>query len=232
MTVSGSVLPAARISHEARIWLSSLLVRAPRDHAILAVVATGSAVRPVERSQDLDLVIVHSGSRPSLRPPQPIDIDVRFQALDGIESAIADGTEYLVWALTYGQPLFDRAGFWAGLIESWDGRRPLPPVERSLFRARRASRYAAELRAMGDREATAEQNLSALTHLAWARLLAQGVLPLSRPEIPDQLRHFGEADLADELEAALAKRPDPRSEREEAARSPVDRHRRHQPVGG
>lgn len=232
MTVSAPVLPAARISDEARIWLSSLLVRAPRDPAILAVVATGSAVRPVERSQDLDLLIVHSGSRPSLRPPPPIDVDVRFQALGGIESAIADSNEYLVWALTYGEPLFDRAGFWARLVESWDRRRPLPPVERSLSRARRASRYAAELRAMGDLEATAEQTLSALTHLAWARLLAQGVLPLSRPEIPDQLRHFGEADLADELETALARRPDPRSEGEEAARSPVDGDRRHQSVGG
>lgn len=232
MTAIAPVLLAARISEEARSWLSSLLERAPAEASILAVVATGSAVRPVERSQDLDLLIVHSGSRPSLRPPPPIDVDIRFQALDGIEGAVADGNEYLVWAIAYGKPLFDRDGFWEGLVESWDGRHPLPPVERSLSRARRASRYAAELRAMGDREATAEQSLSALTHLAWARLLGQGILPLSRPEIPDQLRRFGEADLADDLEAAIEGRPDPRSEGEDAAPSPVDRHRHHQPVGG
>lgn len=209
------VLPAARISEEARIWLASLLERAPRDPAILAVVATGSAIRPVERSQDLDLFILHSVDRPSLRPTPPIDVDLRYQPQHLVEQAIAEGNEYVVWALTHGVPLFEREAAWRRLVERWQGALPLPRAERSISRARRASRYAAELRRMGDLEAAEEQHLSMLTHLAWARLLAKSILPVSRPELPEQLRRHGEVALADELQRAVESRPDPAAERDD-----------------
>lgn len=230
MTAAPRTIPAGRIPEAAERWLEDFLARAPANPSLLAVVVTGSAVRPVAKSQDLDLLVVHSGARPVLRPPPPIDVDVRFQARDELEDAVAGGNEHLLWAITHGVPLFDRDGVWAEVVETWGRAIPLPPAERSLFRARRASRYAAEMREMGDDEAAAEQSLSALTHLAWARLLAQGVLPLSRPEIPEQLRRHGETDLADELARALAARPDALTEQDEAADPPQADSPRHQPA--
>lgn len=223
-------IPAGRIPEAAERWLEDFLARAPENTSLVTVVVTGSAVRPVARSQDLDLLVVHSGARPALRPPPPIDVDVRFMARDDLADAIAGGNEHLLWTITHGSPLFDRDGFWAEVVETWGRALPLPAAERSLFRSRRASRYAAEMRAMGDAEAAAEQGLSALTHLAWARLLAQGVLPLSRPEIPEQLRRHGETDLADELARALVARPDALTEQDEAADPPRADSPRHQPA--
>lgn len=224
MTSPLRAIHAGRIPEAAERWLEDFLARAPENTSLLAVVVTGSAVRPVARSYDLDLLVVYSGGRPALRPPPPIDVDVRFVARDDFADAIAGGNEHLLWAIAHGSPLFDRDRVWAEIVETWGRTLPLPPAERSLFRARRASRYAAELREMGDDEAAAEQSLSALTHLAWARLLAQGVLPLSRPEIPEQLRRHGEVDLADELARALVARLDALTEQVEAAGADSPRH--------
>lgn len=230
MIAEGNFLLSERIPAPALGWLEAFLGRAARDPSIVAVIASGSAVRPVARSQDLDLLIVYTGSRPEIQPPPPMDIDIRFQSDDSVERAIASGQEFVIWALVHGRPLLDRDSFWRSLVSRWP-EPPLPDWQRASERARRAFSYADELLRMGDNEASAEQLLSAITNRAWACLLRRGVLPASRPEIPEQLRAQGENALAEELERALRARPDPWEEQATASGREADLVGRHL-VGG
>lgn len=199
-------------------WLTDFLTEAGKDPSIVAVVASGSAVRPVVRSQDLDLLIVYTGNRPTVQPTPPMDVDIRLEAVDTIERTIAGGQEFLIWAIAYGQPLLDRDRLWASLKSTCRDRLPLPSWERAAARAHRALTHSMVLSKMGDSEAAEEQKLSGLTHRAWAHLLRRGVLPASRPEIPDQLKAHGDDKLAEELEQALESRPDPWAEQVARAR--------------
>ena len=59
----GEALTAVRAwpSEGARTWTINAVRQAERDAVITAIVASGSAVRDVEQSDDLDLVLVHRG---------------------------------------------------------------------------------------------------------------------------------------------------------------------------
>lgn len=231
MIAEGSLLLSERIPAPANRWLEAFLATAAMDPSIVAVIASGSAVRRVARSQDLDLLLVYTGARPVIEPAPPMDIDIRFQSVDSIEQAIASSQEFVIWALTYGRPLLDRDHFWRSLVSRWPTP-PLPDWQRASKRARRAFAYADELLRMGDDEAAAEQLLSGLTHRAWARLLRRGILPASRPEIPEQLRAQGEHALAERLAQALRSRPDPWVEHASCSASETDSLRRRRMIAG
>ena len=62
--------------NEARDWARDLMQAARHNGTVNAVVATGSAVRDVDRSDDLDLVLVYHTVRPPL-PKAPISVDLR-----------------------------------------------------------------------------------------------------------------------------------------------------------
>ncbi len=178
---------------------------AGQDAAILAIVASGSAVRDVAQSDDLDLVLVYSKVRPSL-PRAPIGVDLQQHEAAEVPRKLAKGHDFLSWAVRFGQPLFEREEWWSRLRAEWNDRLSLPSAAEARKRARRAQQLHQELKSLGDHDAATENYVSMLTQLARATLSDAGVLPSSRPELADQLRRIGEAPLADRLTEALAHR--------------------------
>ena len=70
----------------------------------MAIVATGSSVRDVVHSDDLDLVLVYRECRPIL-PRQPISIDLRLYEQDEVLQKLAACHDYLSWTVRYGRVL-------------------------------------------------------------------------------------------------------------------------------
>ncbi len=188
---------------EALRWTRSLIDTAHRDGSVQAVIATGSAVRDVELSDDLDLILVHTAARPALQRP-PISVDLRCFCQTDIVPKLAIGHSFLSWAVRFGRPLFERNRWWSRLRADWNRRLLLPSETESTERARRAERHRDALAEAGDDDAAAEMALSALTHHARAALSAAGVFPQSRPELPGQLRQIGDHQLAEVFDRALA----------------------------
>lgn len=190
---------------EARNWASDLIQAARKNGTVNAVVATGSAVRDVDRSDDLDLVLVYHTVRPPL-PRAPISVDLRCYDLADVASRLTAGHSYLSWAVRFGRVLVERDRWWSKLRAEWNDRLLLPSAAEAIERAQRAERQRDALAAAGDDDAAAELQLAALTHRARAAVARSGVFPQSRPELAAQLRRIGEDALADRLSEALARR--------------------------
>ena len=212
LTTTRALLPtealtAVRVwpSDGARAWTINAVRQAEHDAAITAIVATGSAVRDVEQSDDLDLVLVHRGRRASL-PRPPIDVDLRQYEQAEVSRRLAAGDEYLASTVRYGRALYERDGWWSRLRADWDARLSLPSSDDARARAAETERRYDEMRALGDLDAAAELHVAMLTHLARAALSDAAVFPRSRPELAEQLRGIDEGPLADRLADALAHR--------------------------
>ncbi|HEX8453503.1 MAG TPA: hypothetical protein VF647_15485 [Longimicrobium sp.] len=193
-------------SLEAREWTRRMVQAAGANPAVLAVVAIGSAVRAVEAADDVDFLIIHASHETADLGPLPLDVDVLAYPATLVDDKLAAGHDLLGWAVQFGVLVFERQQFWSCLTERWINRVPLPSADHAAERAARARRLTEELRAVGDLEAAAEQNVWWLTQDARTRLIRAGVYPASRPELAEQLREIGAYPQADELEAALADR--------------------------
>ena len=204
---SNEALAAVRSwpSGRARLWTIDAVAVANQDAAILAIIASGSAVRDVAKSDDLDLVLVYRRCRPSL-PRPPIGVDLQQHEAADVPKQLANGHDFLSWAVRFGRPLYDRDQWWSRLRADWNDRLSLPSATEARKRARRAQQLHQEMQTLGDHDAATENYVSMLTHLARATLSDAGILPRSRPELADQLRQIGEVPLADQLTEALAHR--------------------------
>ena len=189
----------------ARAWTFDFVEDAKSKRAVLAVVATGSSVRNVEFSDDLDLLLIYQGACPKMQRP-PISIDLRRYERDDVLQKLADGHDYLSWTVRYGRKLFEHGSWWTTLRTDWRGCLPLPSVDDARERAKKAERLYREMIEVGDADAAADLRLSMLTFLGRAALSEASVFPKSRPEIPTQLRKIGERALADRLHSALQQR--------------------------
>ena len=192
-------------SGQARQWTIDTVAVAYQDAAIQAVVVSGSAVRDVAHCDDLDLVLVYHKCRPNL-PRPPVGVDLQQHEATEIPGKLANGHDFLSWAVRFGQTLFERERWWSRLREDWIDRLSLPSVVEARKRADRAQQLYQEMQSLGDHDAATENYVSMLTHRARAALSEAGILPKSRPELADQLRSIGDRKLADKLAEALAHR--------------------------
>lgn len=192
-------------TERARQWLASFLEGAHHDRNIVAVVVVGSAIRSSVPSDDLDVVVL-CHSREQLDQKAPIEVDLRSFELDLVESGLEGGQDLLTWSVRFGEALYDPHKVWSDLVQRWRERLPLPDASVARARAATALAQLEDMRAVGDPEAVVDLEVSYLTHLARAALAEAGVYPASRPELPDQLRAIGRADLANQLGSALAAR--------------------------
>ncbi len=189
----------------ARNWALGAIEQAMANETIQAIVATGSSVRDVEFSDDLDLVFVYHECRPAM-PRPPISIDLRGYDEAEVTQKLAAGHDYLSWTVRYGQILYERGGWWTSLRADWNDRLSLPSVTEAIARAEKAKCFSMELREAGDEDAADELQLSSLTHICRAELSRAHVFPKSRPELDGQLREIGQHRLADQLSGALESR--------------------------
>lgn len=188
-------------SEEAKAWTLAFVRSAPEDVNIWAVIAVGSSIREGVPSADLDLVVI-SEDNSNLTPP--IDVDLRTYHPREVKEFLSRGHDLLGWAVRFGVAVYDKGQYWEDLRSAWLPKLQLPSAETARERADRSAKYVQELREMGDEVAARENLISWLTHLARACLIEAKIAPLSRPELPGQLRMAGAHQLASCLDRALA----------------------------
>lgn len=188
---------------DSKRWLAAFLETAPSNCLIVAIVVIGSAVRErCHRRSDFDLLLIYRGKRPVI--DAPLEVDIRFVAIEGIGDQIAKGHEILCWALAFGTPVYDPERYWEHLQQSWSKRIPLPSAKEARARGQQTLARASQMLEIGDESAADDLVLAALTQFARERLIKEGVFPASRPELPDQLRKIDEHNpLARILEDAM-----------------------------
>jgi len=192
-------------SKQAKGWVEIFVEHVCQHPSSAAVVLLGSAVRPVNQVNDVDVLYIYQNER--LRVPgRSIDVDLRSYSANDVESLLAAGNDLLGWALRFGYLICEKHLYWTSLREKWLERLPLPDPEIAAERARKADAVCRTLQEMGDIDAAQEMLLSKLTHEARARLLSRRIYPRSRPELPQQLEDIGEHDLALCLIQALIER--------------------------
>lgn len=184
-----------------RKYLRELLRRVDAGSGHKAVVLVGSWARGagVRLVSDLDVLVV-DGRTPI--PPPPPEVQLLPATLTDLRARVLAGDEFLQWSLRYGIPLAGKA-FWHQLRDELLPVAVWPNPEMKREQAEKRYRTGQALLDIGDLDAAQEEARMALSHLARAHLLSRGVFPLSRPELPSQLRTVGESGLAAALEDTI-----------------------------
>ena len=166
------------------------------------VVLVGSGARGIRSwRSDIDVLVLHEDGH-RIRLKRPGDIHLQQDSRSRFLRRLEDGDDYPGWALRFGRPVRDPDGWWAkqaaAELESphWPDWRP------KVEHARKRVRMASDLLEVGDTDAAEEELLFAASHVARAILLKEGVFPLSRPELPSQLRDI-DPSLAQLLEQLM-----------------------------
>lgn len=165
-----------------------------------AVVLTGSTVRARRTAvSDLDFMIV--GERPDCSGVHE-DIDVYAAGVEAFWKRLIAGDDYTQWTLRFGCVLHDDGILRAASCHI-DEHGLKPSAERKLVQAVRGLSLARLVLESGDLEAACEQCRAALTTVARWLLIANGVFPLARDELSEQVLAFGYFDLAAALDRLI-----------------------------
>ena len=167
------------------------------------VILIGSEARNASNwRSDVDILVVHDdGARLPLRstPPMHLQQESRTRFLERVEQR----DDYPIWALRFGVPLHDPDRWWESQVGNENRHPHWPDWTTKVDRAVKRIRMATALLDTGDSDAAAEEFLYAASHIARAILLRRRVFPLSRPEIPGQLRPY-DPELARALDQLIA----------------------------
>jgi predicted nucleotidyltransferase len=192
-------------SDQAETWIRSYIDFLATNPNFLALVAYGSAVRHVEMSSDVDLLVIMSG-REAEMPTPPMEIDLKVMFAGDVDEYLQKSNDILIWCLRLGELLMERDRYWTNLKVRLQDKLPFPLASAAEARARKAEVLWRDLLSHGDPEAAEEQFLTNLTQLARAKLLRARVFPASRPELANQLDSIGERHLAEMLRRHLIER--------------------------
>ena len=169
-----------------------------------AVVLTGSTVRARRTaSSDLDFMVV--GERPGFSGIDE-DVDVYAASAEAFWKRLVDGDDYIQWTLRFGCVLHDD-GILRAASRYIEEKGLKPSVERKLAQAHRGLSLARLVLESGDLDAAREQSRAALTTVARWLLIANGVFPLARDELPGQVLPLGYFDLAAALDRLIHVQP-------------------------
>jgi hypothetical protein len=169
-----------------------------------AVVLTGSTVRARRTaSSDLDFMVV--GERPGLGGVDE-EVDVYAAGAEAFWRRLVAGDDYIQWTLRFGCVLHD-GGILQAASRHIDEHGLEPSAERKLVQAHRGLSLARLVLESGDLDAAREQSRAALTTVVRWLLIANGVFPLARDELPDQVLALGYFDLAAALDRMIHVQP-------------------------
>jgi len=162
-----------------------------------AIILVGSAVRQGAMSDTSDIDMLAIGVEiPKFPPPR---IQVLPLTEDAFRKRVFDGDDFAQWSLRFGKPIAGRV-YWRRIRDELLPVAPWPDHERKRNQARIRLAFAEQLVRIGDDDAAREELRFALSHLARAALLEQGVFPLSRGELASQLRAVSDDHLATAIE--------------------------------
>lgn len=191
------------MSPEQREITSLLLARAIKGGA-RGVALTGSTAREKRTPiSDLDYHVV--GGRPHVHD-LPADVDVYAISPERMRTKLLGGDDFIQWTLRFGYVLQDAGAFRdaATLVAERD---LWPDGGAKLKRISELRAHATRLIELGDQDAAHDQIRAALSSTARGLLLLQGVFPLARSELPEQLEATGYSSLAEALHRAIHGQP-------------------------
>lgn len=165
-----------------------------------ALILTGSTARGARTPvSDLDYHLIGTQIETDDLPGE-LDLHVLDPA--DLRTRLCEGDDFVHWSLRLGRVVFDQGIVreTACLIRE---QRLWPDAGRKLAQARKSVSLARAMAASEDEDAALEQACTALTLTARWRLLEQHVFPLSRAELPAQLRESGHMRLAAGLDATI-----------------------------
>jgi hypothetical protein len=166
---------------------------------------TGSTARRRRTAiSDLDYHIV--GQRPEVND-LPGEVDIVTTSTNRLHQQLVEGDDFAQWTLRYGCILYD-SGPMRDAVELIVARELWPSPAAKLARLADHRREAERLLTMGDRDAAQQQIRAMLTTAARGLLLAAGVFPLARSELPRQLEHIAQVALAGQLESIIRDAPE------------------------
>jgi predicted nucleotidyltransferase/DNA-binding transcriptional ArsR family regulator len=160
----------------------------------IAVVLVGSAARGCSTEEsDVDFLVVgeHRLEAASDLPRCHVQVSVQEDFLRNL----ASGEDFEAWCVRLGLPLYD-SGAWARIQRSPEAS-TWPRWQTKIQHGARRLFMSSALLEMGDVDAATEEAVYALGHVARGLLLKAGVFPLSRPELSEQVKSLGYAELAD-----------------------------------
>lgn len=170
------------------------------DDGALAVALTGSTARNRRTAiSDLDYHVV--GKRPDVSD-LPAEVDVYASSPERLWSKLRNGDDFIQWTLRCGCILFD-TGIMREALGYLVTENLWPDAESKLSRLPELVRVADRLIRIGDCDAAQDQVRATLTAAARGLLLREHVFPLSRSELPDQLRSTGRLEIALRLERSI-----------------------------
>lgn len=184
---------------EVRIYVEGLLEAAALEDAF-AVVLTGSVARRATPClwSDVDIVALELSS-----PDAPPAVHLMEMKVPEFEEKVRGGDDVAQWAARHGRPLYGHAR-WDALVRRVLCDAPWPDYREKLAQSNRRLEVSRALLDAGDARSAQKELVYAASHLGRALLFANRVFPLSRPELPDQLRDVDEYPTARVLEALTA----------------------------
>jgi hypothetical protein len=178
-----------------------------RDANALALILTGSTARRRRTEvSDLDFHVI--GNERLDHAVLPVDIEIYRDEKRRFGEKLEDGDDFAHWSVRFGRIVFDRGGVIREAAEEVAGRDLWPDPDRKMRQASEALRWAEEFADSGDYGPTLEYSRTALSLVARGLLLQDDVFPLSRDEIPTQLRDRGFDVLAADLQRTIHTRPE------------------------
>ncbi len=180
------------------------LVHRARSAGAAALILSGSTARGRRTAiSDLDYHLVGARVRTN---DLSLELDVHFLSQSQLESELLAGDDFVQWSLRFGCIVLDD-GTVRRALRLMAERQPWPDVERKRSHAAKSLELAHRFVGTGDEDGALVQVRTALSLAARARLLSAGVFPLSRAELPAQLRELGLAAGAHALASTIYDSP-------------------------
>jgi predicted nucleotidyltransferase len=210
---------AARNQSPELARITEVLEKRARDQGATAFVLTGSTARARRTSvSDLDYHVV-GDSRPDTSDLSQ-EIDLYADSTARFAEKLRGGDDFPQWTVRFGCVLWDSGVIresleWIERMNAW------PDADRKLLQARDTLRFAEGLIESGDYDAALEQCRGAFSILGRGLLIASGVFPLARDELPGQIAELGQVDLAEALHRSIHERPSSEALRQAVIRARV-----------
>jgi hypothetical protein len=159
----------------------------------LSVILVGSVARRTQtENSDIDLLVISKGAFADVSIPPRVHLT--RTTYDDFVKKLEQGEDFEAWCVRLGVPVHDN-GRWAGILARPESKR-WPSWRKKVVHGARRLFLASQLFEMGDLEAANEELLYATGHIARGVLLRSEILPLSRPELEEQLNAIGYTHLA------------------------------------
>ncbi|MBF0319334.1 MAG: nucleotidyltransferase domain-containing protein [Nitrospirae bacterium] len=166
-----------------------------------SVVLVGSYARNTQTwRSDMDFFVITP--RRINRWKVPLNIHILFDTRKEFIDKLNNGNDFRHWAMRYGKVLVDDTGWW-NTIKNNDGIDIWPDWRLKLRHAEKSRSIASQLLFDAAWDNAGEEYLMVASHIARALLLRDKIFPLSRPELPGQLRIIGHEVLSNIIDRLM-----------------------------